>query len=91
MGALESALYRPQTGYYLDLLQEAATLLESLAINHPFIDGNKRSAFAVTDVFLKLNGYQALDWTLSRDGCAKSSNRRLFEAPVRSAAHRDVH
>jgi death-on-curing protein len=57
-GALESALYRPQTGYYLDLLQEAAALLESLAINHPFIDGNKRTSFAVTDVFLKLNGYQ---------------------------------
>ena len=58
MGALESALYRPQTGYYLHLIQEAAALLESLAINHPFIDGNKRTAFAVTDVFLKLNGYQ---------------------------------
>ncbi len=58
MGALESALYRPQTGYYLDVIQEAAALLESMAINHPFIDGNKRMAFAVTDIFLRLNGYQ---------------------------------
>lgn len=58
MGALESALYRPQSGYYEDTIQEAAALLESLAINHPFIDGNKRVAFGVTDVFLRLNGYR---------------------------------
>lgn len=56
MGALESALFRPQTGYYKDLIEEAAALLESLAINHPFIDGNKRVAFAATDVFLRMNG-----------------------------------
>ena len=56
MGALESALFRPQTGYYKDLVEEAAALLESLAINHPFIDGNKRVAFAVTDTFLRING-----------------------------------
>lgn len=57
-GALESALYRPQTGYYNDIIEEAAALLESLAINHPFIDGNKRIAFAATDVFLRINGYK---------------------------------
>ncbi|MBC7104269.1 MAG: type II toxin-antitoxin system death-on-curing family toxin [Parvibaculum sp.] len=57
MGAVESALFRPQTGYYEDVIAEAAALLESLAINHPFIDGNKRIAFAVADVFLRLNGY----------------------------------
>ncbi len=57
MGALESALFRPQTGYYDDVIAEAAALLESLAINHPFIDGNKRIAFAVADVFLRLNGF----------------------------------
>jgi len=55
-GALESALFRPQTGYYDDLIIEAAALWESMAQNHPFIDGNKRAAFAVTDVFLKMNG-----------------------------------
>lgn len=57
MGALESALFRPQTGYYDDVIAEAAALLESLAVNHPFIDGNKRVAFAVADVFLRLNGF----------------------------------
>ncbi len=42
-GALEAALARPQTGYYQDLIQEAAALWESLSQNHPFVDGNKRS------------------------------------------------
>jgi len=55
-GALESALYRPQTGYYDDLIQEAAALWESLSQNHPFIDGNKRAAFAATYTFLSVNG-----------------------------------
>jgi death-on-curing protein len=55
-GALESALHRPQTGYYDTLVHEAAALLESLVQNHPFVDGNKRVAFAVVDVFLRING-----------------------------------
>lgn len=55
-GSLEAALFRPQTGYYSNLLEEAAALWESLAQNHPFVDGNKRTAFAATHVFLKING-----------------------------------
>jgi len=55
-GLLEAALYRPQTGYYSDLIEEAAALWESLAQNHPFIDGNKRTAFAATYTFLAING-----------------------------------
>ena len=58
MGLLESALYRPQTGYYRDLVEMAAALFESLLMNHPFIDGNKRIAFFATDVFLRLNGWK---------------------------------
>jgi death-on-curing protein len=54
-GLLEAALYRPQTGYYADLIEEAAALWESLAQNHPFIDGNKRTAFAATYTFLAIN------------------------------------
>ena len=57
-GALEAALFRPQTGYDEDIVAEAAALFESLAINHPFIDGNKRIAFAATDVFLRINGHR---------------------------------
>jgi len=55
-GLLEAALFRPQTGYYADLIEEAAALWESLAQNHPFIDGNKRTAFAVIYTFLAING-----------------------------------
>ena len=57
-GALESSLFRPQSGYYDDLVWEAAALFESLAMNHPFIDGNKRIAFASVDVFLRINGFR---------------------------------
>ena len=55
-GLLDAALYRPQTGYYADLIEEAAALWESLAQNHPFIDGDKRTAFAATYTFLAING-----------------------------------
>jgi len=54
---LESALQRPQSGYYEDVISMAAALWESLAQNHPFVDGNKRTAFACMHVFLILNGY----------------------------------
>ena len=57
-GQLEAALFRPQTGYYSDLIAEAAALWESLSQNHPFIDGNKRTAFASMHVFLIINGYR---------------------------------
>lgn len=55
-GLIESALLRPQTGYYADLVEQAAALWESLAMNHGFVDGNKRVAFASMDIFLGLNG-----------------------------------
>lgn len=57
-GLLESALYRPQTGHYEGLPEMATALFESLLMNHPFVDGNKRTAFFATDVFLRLNGFR---------------------------------
>jgi death-on-curing protein len=57
-GALESALARPQSGYYSDVIQEAAALWESLSQNHPFVDGNKRVAVTTTAAFLRVNGYR---------------------------------
>jgi len=57
-GLLESALFRPQTGYYDDLAQMTAALFESLISNHAFVDGNKRVAFFCCDVFLRLNGWK---------------------------------
>ena len=58
MGLLESALVRPQTGYYETLSLQAAALFQSLCQSHCFVDGNKRVAFACTAVFLKMNGYR---------------------------------
>src|ERR1700690_3690941 len=55
-GQLQAALFRAQTGFYADLIEEAAALWESLAQNHAFIDGNKRTAFAATYTFLAING-----------------------------------
>lgn len=56
LGLLEAALFRPQTGYYADRIAEASALWESLAQNHPFVDGHKRTAFAATFTFLVING-----------------------------------
>ena len=56
MGAVESSVYRPQCGYYADIVEEACALMESLLINQPFVDGNKRTAFAAFDIFLRING-----------------------------------
>lgn len=63
VGLLESALAQPQATFGGELLhatiyEQAAAYLFHLAMNHPFLDGNKRTAFAVMDAFLRLNGYQ---------------------------------
>lgn len=62
-GLLESAVMRPQTtafgaDAYPSIHEKAAALLHSLARNHPFIDGNKRTAWASAAVFYKINGYE---------------------------------
>ena len=82
-GALEAALYRPQTGYYEDIVAEAASLLESLAINHPFVDGNKRIAYAAADVFLRING-----WRLKREPMKIHAEMiQMFETGTFNIAH----
>jgi death-on-curing protein len=84
-GALESALFRPQTGYYDDIVAEAAALLESLAINHPFVDGNKRIAFAAADVFLRING-----WRLQRAPMQIHAEMiQMFDSGTFDIAHLD--
>jgi death-on-curing protein len=82
-GALEAALFRPQTGYYEDIVAEAAALMESLAMNHPFVDGNKRVAFAAGDVFLRING-----WRLHRPPMQiYAEMMQMFEAGTFDIAH----
>ena len=66
---LESAVARLQTGYYGDVIEEAAALFESLSQNHPFVDGNKRTGFVVGILFMELNGYQ---FTASQEDAAQA-------------------
>ena len=75
-GLLEAALFRPQTGYYNSLLDEAAALWESLSQNHPFIDGNKRVAFASTYAFLAINDVEIT----ASDEVATREIMALYEA-----------
>ncbi len=61
IGLVESAVGRPQSTYdgndlYANIFDKAAALLQSLLKNHPFVDGNKRTALASTGIFLKING-----------------------------------
>ena len=55
---LDSAICRPQTGYYNGLPEMAAALFDSLLNNHPFVDGNKRVAFFATDVVQRISGWR---------------------------------
>lgn len=58
---LESALARPQMAAHYesaDVIRQATVLAIGISQNQPFVDGNKRTAFAVTDAFLRLNGYR---------------------------------
>jgi death-on-curing protein len=63
LGALESALAQPHMTFdgqdlYPALVEKAAALGFSLIQNHPFMDGNKRTAHAAMETFLVLNGYE---------------------------------
>lgn len=66
LGLVESAVARPQStfgGVYLynSLFDKAAALLQSLLKNHPFIDGNKRTALTSAGLFLKKNDYKLIN------------------------------
>jgi death-on-curing protein len=83
-GAVEAAVFRPQTRYYNSIAEEAAALMESLGNNHGFLEGNKRIAFTATDVFLRRNGFyievEGLDAHTFIDG---SMDRHEFRfAPI---------
>lgn len=63
IGLVESAVARPRASFggedlYINIFDKAAALLQSLLKNHPFVDGNKRTALASAGVFLKINGYK---------------------------------
>ena len=55
---IQSAIGRPYTGYYRFIHQKAAALLESIAANHGFVDGNKRTALITVLLLLDRSGYE---------------------------------
>jgi death on curing protein len=64
-GLLESAIAAPQHGYYKTLAELAAAYAVGLAMNHPFVDGNKRTALASAGMFLNAHGFDlvlGLEW-----------------------------
>lgn len=60
IGSIEAAIGRPFTGYYRRISAKAAALAESLARNHGFIDGNKRTTFLIIHVFIQRSDYQLI-------------------------------
>ncbi len=85
-GALESAVFRPQIGYYNDLTEETAALLESLVNNHAFVDGNKRVGFAAAHTFLLMNGF---DLDVSSKAGSDFMIRTIADGKFRFALLRD--
>jgi death on curing protein len=81
-GALEAAVFRPQSGYYNNLAEEAAALLESLLNNHAFLDGNKRVGFAAMHTFLLVN---RKDLNVTSTGAAEFMLKTLTEGKFRFA------
>ena len=78
-GLLESAVATPQASFggeflHKDLFEMAAAYVFHIAMDHPFIDGNKRTGAAAAVIFLKLNG-----WELNMEN-------KSFESVVRSVA-----
>jgi death-on-curing protein len=80
--AVEAAVFRPQVGYYNSIEEEAAALMESLANNNGFLDGNKRIAFTATDVFLRRNDfYIEVDALEAHEFIDGSMERQEFRFP----------
>jgi death on curing protein len=82
-GLLESAIFRPQSGYYSGIIEEASALMESLANNHAFIDGNKRISFVMTDAMLRANGYFLDVDSIEADKIiTEAMDEKLFRFPM---------
>jgi len=78
-GTVESAVFRPQIGYYNSIEEEAAALMESLGSNQGSLDGNNRIAFTAADVFLRRNGsYIAVEPADGYEFIAGSMERHEF-------------
>jgi len=61
IGALQASISRPQATFdrqplFPDIFSKAAALLHGIILNHPFVDGNKRTGLTVAALFLQING-----------------------------------
>lgn len=57
-GLIEAAIARPYCGYYRSIAEKSAALLHSLALNHGFVDGNKRTAIYMVALLIYRSGYR---------------------------------
>jgi len=87
-GLLESAIFRPQSivfgqDAYPTLFEKCAVLGYSLIQNHPFVDGNKRTGFAVTHLMLLINGYDLISTTKEEVAMAeKVASGKMRESAI---------
>jgi death-on-curing protein len=80
--AVEAAVFRPQTGYYQSIEEEAAALMESFALNHGFLDGNKRIDFTAPTSF-----YAATAFTLMWEPRKATPSSKVQSRGERFAFH----
>ena len=87
LGALESAVAQPRAAFggadlYPSLAEKGAALCYSLALNHPFVDGNKRAAHAALETFLILNGREL-------DASVDDAERTMLALAAGALAHEE--
>jgi death on curing protein len=98
---LDSALEQPRATFggellHKTILEQAAAYLFHLSSNHPFVDGNKRTAFAAMDVFLRINGYRlelsdAETYELVMDVSSGAMKKEALTKAIRRATVTDQH
>ena len=81
-GSLESAIARPYSGYHRPIARKAAALVEAIACNHAFVDGNKRTAIMMLGILLWKSGY-ALQFKMSE----KRANKAMEDMVVALVKH----
>ena len=91
LSGIQSAIGRPYSGYHRQIARKAAALLKSLAQNHGFVDGNKRTALLVTLLMIERCGYLltlAADEWIDDVVVAVAEGKMDFDALVVWFAHR---
>ena len=87
-GLLESAIMSPQQGYIVDVIEIIAAIVYGICQNHPFNDGNKRTAFVVGKYLLNETGrrldmtndvYEQLIWQLADSKISKEQLTYIFK------------